>query len=158
MGNTIKKGGFMKHRCFISAILMAVLLAVFLVSCSKSMLKTKPPLGEYVSVEFKKLITPMFIDDYKDKYVKVSCKFLMASRIPGGFSDTDYFAFQAKSPSEYTPEFLTVIGPKRLADVYLTLRDGDKITLYGEMIQLRSRSISGAQHRELALVADQIEK
>jgi hypothetical protein len=144
----------------LKAVLLLSLVFVVAVSCASCvpMLKTKPPLGEYIAVDFKKLITPMFIDDYKGKYVKVECRFWMVEKVPGGFRDVDYFAFMAEHPREDLPEHLTVIGPKAIADVYLSLKSGDRITLYGEMIQLTTRTLAGSQYRELAIVADKIEK
>ena len=147
----------MKPRYFI----WVILLSVFFVSCSmlQEKLQVKPPLGEYSPVDFEKLITPMFIDDYSNKYVKVNCSFYLKSRVPQGLSDTEYFAFTVKGPSgAFTPEDLDVIGPKRLADLYLSLRSGDQITVYGQAHQIVERNVAGATYRKLAIMADSIEK
>lgn len=101
----------------------------------------------------------MFIDDYSGKYVKINCKFFMVTHLPGGFSDTQYFAFWAQDSSgPPSPMSLTVIGPKRLGDLFLSLRQGDQLIVYGKAIPLSGRTVAGGRFRELALMADSIEK
>ena len=143
----------MKCRYFLSGILFLILLT----NCAG--VETKPPVVKYLVVDSWKLTTTLFMDDYSGKYVKTECLFVMPANLPPGYSDAKYFAFQVKDPkSPYATDFLTVIGPKRLSDVLLSLSQNNRITVYGRGIELTTKNMAGLKNTQLALEADVIEK
>ena len=146
----------MKCRYFLCCLLFLILLT----NCAGVETKeTKPSLGKYLVVDSWRLTTTLFMGDYSGKYVKTECLFVMPANLPPGYSDTKYFAFQVKDPkNHYATDFLTVIGPKSLSGVLLSLSPDNRITVFGRGIELTLKNMGGAKYTQLALEADSIEK
>src|SRR6266498_4074971 len=90
---------------------------------------TQPAQRAYIDVEFKKFVSGVFVDDLKDKFVRLQCRYIstIAGRVPGGYNPDNWMAFTAGSPpgGELVPARVTVVAPKQMADDVFALKHGD---------------------------------
>ncbi|MBI4657779.1 MAG: hypothetical protein HY735_02820 [Verrucomicrobia bacterium] len=123
---------------------------------------TKHTQTSYIPVEYRKFVSGVFVDDLKNKYVRVECAFssTMSGTLPGGYSPSRYMAFDAMAfgAGLEAPETLTVVVPKDLADIVFTLTHADRLRIGGRAVVVTVSTVGGRIFRQLILEATSIEK
>lgn len=129
-----------------------------------AMVSPKPSQSEYLVVDYRRFVSGVYVDGLANKYVRVTCQFssIMAGTLPGGYSTAGHMSFLAVSPTGYgieSPERLTIVVPKDIADIVFTLRHGDQIQVSGLAVPVFSRRRFGdSVFKSLILEADLIQK
>jgi hypothetical protein len=119
---------------------------------------------EYVPVEYRRFVSGVYVAELKNKFVQVDCRFssTMSGTLPGGLSPDRYMAFLAVAPIPgnilESPEPLTVVLPKDIADVVFSLQHGDPIRIKGQALEVFAQRGGGSVYRNLILQANLIEK
>ena len=156
----------MRHTLRFLGHFWMLVLVVGLSACTGLLatIPPKPSQSEYLAVDYRRFVSGVYVDELANKYVKLDCSFssIMAGTLPGGYSSDRYMAFRVVSPTGLaieTPEHLTIVIPKDLADIVFTLRHGDQIKAYGRAVPaIYRRPVGGALFKSLVLEADLIQK
>jgi hypothetical protein len=118
------------------------------------------PQASYLDVPYAKFVSGVYVDELKDKYVRIRCAFysVMAGVVPGGFSTDRYLAFKVVSPAEMIPGGLTVVAPKEMGDAIFALKYGEGIVASGRAFEVIVTQDNGKVYRSLALEAQKVER
>ncbi len=146
---------------------LAGLLAVTFAGCQSTGTNepsavVAPRQVEYIDIEYRKLVAGVFVDDLKDKFIKLRCRFVLASagQVPRGYNPDKWLAFSVGSPlATDMPAYTTVVIPKQMAESVLALNAGDQVEVRGQarIVVVGSRLV-GILHKSLMIQADSIEK
>jgi hypothetical protein len=135
-------------------------LAVTLAGCvSMPVQRSAPTETEYIEVDYRRFVSGLYVNELKNKYVKINCAFAYMGVSPGDSSN--YVSFLVTGPSGFgveTPAMLTVVIPKTFVDLIFSLRNGDQIQVRGRAIETVNRGARGSVVRILILHAHGIEK
>jgi|ERR1017187_3310288 hypothetical protein len=143
--------------------LSATVATVILAGCQALDTTPRPDTqSQYRPVEYRRLVSGIFVSELANKYIQVDCRFSgeSAGTLPGGLSPDEYISFYAMAPAgeSVTTEGLKVVAPKNMIDLVFSLKYGDSIRIKGRAREVEKRSAVGKVWSDLVVEAKLIEK
>lgn len=158
----------MSRKTIGSSYLFVMIISTALYGCGITLESLRPPpkptQSEYIDVDYQRFVSGVYVQELANKYVKVRCSygFTMGGTLPGGYSPNHYLSFRGMTPNIRrnfaTPEMLTVVLPKDLADIVFGLKHGDELVVYGRAVPAVITYGGWKSYSSLILEADRIEK
>lgn len=152
----------MQRKTFKMVVLLAI-MAMIGSACTMPITRSAPPArSDYVSLPFKKVINPAFIDEVENKWLKCEVSFSMVMSnvmgLPREYRN-NYVRIMVTDPGDITAITASVVVPKEKSDIVFDLKMGDIIEIFAYAQPLIVRSgITGAKQRKILLVVENIEK
>ncbi|WP_419663175.1 uncharacterized protein Dvar_36010 [Desulfosarcina variabilis str. Montpellier] len=142
---------------------VSVVALIILTGCAAQspIVKTQqvapPSFDEYVNIPFKKFTNRMFLNDVKDKYIRLDADFgylYDATRV-GGYPSEEWVRIQIIKDSI---GFDNVMVPKSESDLIFELMRGEAITIYGKTTVWSSSYKGIKQPDEIAIRVTKVER
>lgn len=152
----------MQRKTFKMVVLLAI-MATIGSACTMPITRSAPPAqSDYVSLPFKKVINPAFIDEVENKWLKSEVSFYSVINqvmdLPREYRN-NYVRIWVMDTEDATASTRSVVVPKEKSDVVFDLKTGDIIEIFAYAQPLIVRSgITGAKQRKILLVVESIEK
>lgn len=152
----------MQRKAFKMVVLLTI-IAMIGSACTMQITRSTPPArSDYVSLPFKKVINPAFIDEVENKWFKSEVRFYMVINqvmdLPREYRN-DYVRIMVMDPEGSSAGTRSVVVPKEESDIVFDLKIGDIIEIFAYAQPLIVRSgITGAKQRKILLVVENIEK
>ncbi len=148
----------MKLYSIFTSVCFMLFCATILSACA--MAPSTPKIkSEYQPVQFAKLSSSAFVLKMAHKYVKVEGKFGGTIHDPGSaYSRFKYVLFNVSPSGQAAGSAMNVIAPMSMSDMLLTLKRGDKITIYARTMMSAYATNYGKTVNSLFLEADYIDK
>lgn len=143
------------------SLLVLIAISAAITGCIERVRVPAPPAERsYVSMPFKKVINPAFIDEVQHKWLHVEVLFRHAmtavTDLPPEYRDK-YVRFAVSDPDDQMAQMPNVVIPKAKSDPVFSLKWGDRIEMFVYAQPLLSRSgITGATQRKLLLVVEEL--
>lgn len=142
-------------------VFLSVIMVLTLFGCATPVVTTQtvppPKLDEYVDLPFNKFINRMFLDEVKDKYIKLDADFGYVHQAPrvGGYPAEEWVRIQIIKGAT---GFDNVMVPKSEADLVFDLMRGEPITIYAKTTVWHMSYKGTRQPDEIALRVTKIER